>query len=385
MVLATTVLAGPGVAAESDFVAPVKVAPGNLPSLAVDGAGKSHIAYTNDKRGLSYATNKSGSWVRQTITRSPADPTTRDTQASLAVDGNGKVHIAFVRYDFSVPNGGLGLFYATNKSGSWVVKKLHAGNDLAPSLAVHRGAVHIAFWVYAYPGRDSVKHLSNETGTWEIQNVTSAGSPGYPSLMLIKGDPRIAFVRFTHISESTPCGVYLWRPGTDPVWTSRDASNPTDPMPFNTCDFTRPTVGLVSDGIHIVFGHRDTGEVGNLWHSYKQASANGAWGIEQIAMNTQSTSNPTADMAGGRIDVVFSRELECVGCRNGLHYIKVTKQPEGGWAPNIGGPQRITTRSDTCAATTPYSCDVTPSLALVNGSDYLAFYRGGAGVMHTHN
>ena len=70
------------------------------PSLALDGNGKAHIAFTRAGAGIYYATNASGGWVATLLTSDDADQ-----QPTLAVDGAGTVHIAFVR-------AGIGPYYA---------------------------------------------------------------------------------------------------------------------------------------------------------------------------------------------------------------------------------------------------------------------------------
>src|SRR4030042_3302151 len=82
-------------------------------AIAVDSNGKLHISYTG-AGGLKYATNASGSWVRQTVDSNYGDYT------SIAVDSNNKVHISYYDSNWII----RGLRYATNASGSWVIQTL---------------------------------------------------------------------------------------------------------------------------------------------------------------------------------------------------------------------------------------------------------------------
>lgn len=57
---------------------------------------------------------------------------------ALALDRAGKAHIA-------VQNGGRGVWYVTNVAGSWKKCQLSSGDDRAPSITVANDVVHVAF------------------------------------------------------------------------------------------------------------------------------------------------------------------------------------------------------------------------------------------------
>ncbi len=143
-------------------------------SIAVDGAGKTHISYYDRTNfDLKYATDVSGSWVTSTIDAAG----NVGGATSIAVDGVGKVHISYV------DNNNGYVKYATDASGSWVISTIvPAGLALGlTSIAVDgAGKVHVS---YHDDDNGYLKYVTDVSGTWVTSTIDAAGSVGaYPSI-----------------------------------------------------------------------------------------------------------------------------------------------------------------------------------------------------------
>ncbi len=137
------------------------------PSLALDSAGKGHVAYLERTApsSLKYATNASGSWQRQTL-----DMGGVGSGNSLAIDSTGKVHVTYVAGSART------LKYATNASGSWVVTTVDVAGTVGlgdTSLAIDTNdKLHVTF--YDGPNKD-LGYVTNMSGTWVARSLVSGG------------------------------------------------------------------------------------------------------------------------------------------------------------------------------------------------------------------
>lgn len=194
--LATTVVTGTAGAA-TGWSGPTRIASGDFYSVetVVDGTGAIH-AVSQRGSDLVYATNASGSWTQVTIT-DPVDR--RDYMPSLAVDSAGKAHVAFAR--FCEPCYETeGIFYITNKLGGpnagWPTSAtlLATGHLYDPSLQVRGGAIHLA-----YVGDDALpRYRNNASGSWVTKKVSTTrwAQAGVSLRVGSDGDARIAFSDF---------------------------------------------------------------------------------------------------------------------------------------------------------------------------------------------
>lgn len=156
------------------WATPVTVAPAGpqsatspyAPSVAFAPDGSLHVAYivpNGDQRGLFYATNKSGTWQSTKIANAS---TLGDEWTSIVVDGNGRAHVVY-------QNIAGGVFYLTNQGGSWVSKRLAGGTGLVvyPEIAVgSNNRVHIVYFV---PGSSpGLRYATNNSGKWVTKRIT---------------------------------------------------------------------------------------------------------------------------------------------------------------------------------------------------------------------
>ena len=152
-------------------------------SSLVDGNGKMHIAYGEDR--LYYATNTSGSWVITVV--DAASATGENT--SLALDSNGKVHISYYEeVDMSNAN----LKYATNVSGKWIkttldaVGTVHVVTYSSTAIAIDgNGKVHISYLDY---DDGAINYVTNILGSWAITPIDIIGFASNCSIAIDSGN-----------------------------------------------------------------------------------------------------------------------------------------------------------------------------------------------------
>lgn len=189
------------VAAVDGWAGPTRVVPALSPispSLVLDADGSAHVAFVEGSSeagpsGIFYATNLGGGWHKERVT------TGDDFYArpSIGLDPAGNVFIAFARVtcpDPSCETGTSRIYVASDKSGEWVVNPRTAGPaDLAPSLVVRDGKLHIAFQRRDFPGflgspDSGIWYATNVSGGWAETQVASAEGKCYidqlPSMAL---------------------------------------------------------------------------------------------------------------------------------------------------------------------------------------------------------
>ncbi len=127
------------------------------PHLAIDQADHAHIAYeTISLNSLVYATNASGAWEFQTVGYSLDF---WSESIAIAVDSAGYAHLVWGYYF---------TYYATNRSGSWVVEELlisatsvDIAVDANDQVHISGGYLHL---VYATKVDDEWQYETIETG-----------------------------------------------------------------------------------------------------------------------------------------------------------------------------------------------------------------------------
>ncbi|MBA3959290.1 MAG: hypothetical protein H0X60_02680 [Chloroflexi bacterium] len=216
VLLAAPAAAVPGWSAPARVVAALEP---SAPSVALDANGALHVAYhegyLDAPPGVFYATNEGGSWHKERVTTG-GDGYARP---SIALDGEGNVFIAFALLncpDPSCESGTSRVNVATNKSGSWVAKPRTAGPaDLAPSLVVKDGKLHVAFQRRTFPGflgaaSSGIWYATNADGSWVSTQVASAEAKCYvdqfPSFALDASGR--AFIGYERPRTPPDCGGF---------------------------------------------------------------------------------------------------------------------------------------------------------------------------------
>lgn len=296
------------------------------PTLAVDGAGKAHVAF---ERGgdIYYATNAGGAWVTTPISTTPAD----EYRPAIALDGSGQAHIAY--FSGSPPN--LDLYYASNAGGAWSTEvagstnmpatwNLHLGlaldgagrayiayhthdgsdyeievryqenqrgaapsggwvtrpvtdnavNDEYPSIAIDgSGAIHIAYQSYDTAAHFyDVWYATYNGSAWSFSQVTASAflDDIAPSLAL-DGTGK------AHIAWEITSGVDIPEIG---YATNASGAWITTTLTANTEHDTNPSLAVDGSGqAHIAYEYYD----GTQYHIYYTSNAGGAWATDEVA------------------------------------------------------------------------------------------------------
>jgi hypothetical protein len=174
------------------------------PSLALTIGGTPSVAYvvpTSTTAGdLRIASKTVGGWVDRTIaTGDVASP-------SLRIDQWSKRHVVFVRRS----GAGAGLYYATDRSGTWETTRLTTAADVAtPRLLLDvEGSAHV---VYARSDATAphVLYATNASDAWQTSTVSGATGGSNPEIALDPtGRPVVAFLGGPSFAAS-------------PVWVAR--------------------------------------------------------------------------------------------------------------------------------------------------------------------
>lgn len=138
-------------------------------SVALDRDNKLHVCYESFNIGLKYATNKTGTWAT-TMIFSENSNTANGGGSDITVDSSGFVHIVYAT--FSISGGDTaGIVYATNRSGSWVrttITYSTVGQFSGVGIAVTpAGKTHIVYG-------DQTMHViykNNLAGSWTSGGV----------------------------------------------------------------------------------------------------------------------------------------------------------------------------------------------------------------------
>jgi len=200
---------------------------GKHSSIAVDPEGVLRIAYYNaSQKNLMLATNWFAAiWTVQTVD----DTDDVGEYASLAFDAAGDPHISYYHRN------NKDLMYATRQGvGPWAIEAVDFEDDVGQhtSLALSpSGAVHISY--YDSGGKD-LKHASQTSdGSWRTQTVDSVGDVGkYTSLAF---DP----TGVPHISYYADTGRNLRFASADDMgaWTSQSVDSVGDVGKFTSLAF----------------------------------------------------------------------------------------------------------------------------------------------------
>jgi hypothetical protein len=190
--------------------------------VAVDAQGHLHLLFnqclnaegsgTCEGSGIYYRTNRTGSWVTVRIA-----PQQQDTPEDLTTDGAGNVHVVFSReyWDQGKENTlPLGVFYVTNAGGTWRTLKAAGPGRMAQIERTPGGQIHI---VYAHvDGNLGIFLATLRNGVWYRSEVIPEYA-FYPSTG-IESDGRlhIAFMRM-----AIDPGIYhaVWQNG---AWSRRE-------------------------------------------------------------------------------------------------------------------------------------------------------------------
>ncbi len=124
-----------------------------MPDLALDPLGRPRLVFLRSGVGTYYARKVAGTWTRELVTDGG--------DASLAIDSNGSAHVVF-----ETPY----VTYATNRSGSWIATPLtdygiDFGTASGPRVELHEGTPYVVF------GRSEGDGTEESLGLYEAHRL----------------------------------------------------------------------------------------------------------------------------------------------------------------------------------------------------------------------
>jgi hypothetical protein len=372
-----------------NFTAPAQIGTGGAPSTVTDANGHTLVAY--GAVGIHLLVQRNGTWTDRSVTTSTSKHT--DAAPSLAVDAAGHRYIAFSRFDLTAkPARSIGIWLATDRSGSWRTSRLTTGTDYAPSVAVDgAGNVHLAYERVRSSG-STIHYGTNKSGSWVDTTLAKSGAPLSPAIALVGGSPNVAYLR-TQTAGGADCGVYLWRKSSGSEWISGRWLNDHYYNEFTDCwgFYGRPAIGAAKDGVNVLFLYSGTYPAPAAYHA---SQTSGIWSSDQLYLFNSPSAVPSvyidAAFTSTRIDVVTTQFNDCraaPNCGNGLYFGRFSyKQPGDFWSGHL---ERLTSRSDDCnqrgsSGTGPYTCDDQPTVALAGSRDEVVFVRAGGKIEYMH-
>ncbi len=217
-------------------------------AMTVDDTGRVHVV-SESGQGLRYTTNVSGAWTTIRVSHAGSD---REPSVALA---GGKVYIAYaIIGDSAERNGGrsVGIYLATNRTGSWVTTRVTGNQGVWPSIKVRAGKVHIA-----YLAPRGVRYLTDQSGHWtDVRVWTRASSVlsayyrlGTSLVLDAAGTAHIAFARERAPDEDSS-GIsngISYATNASGGWKVRTITASRDRVDRIVLDGTRPVIGFERD------------------------------------------------------------------------------------------------------------------------------------------
>ncbi len=275
---------------EQDWYGTVVAPSAATVGVARAAGGALHVAYGG--HGLFYATNASGTWVSRLLDNVSA------CCASVAVDGAGRVHVAYLADD--------GIHPPSIRYGVWDGSQFgettlfHASWVGSISLALDlKGHAHLAFVAdvndYLHP---LLMYGDDLTGPLTPAALTTVANFSTPNALLSSS---LAVDREGHVyiaaalgGSSFVTGIYI-HASTD--WHFEEVDTSSDRMDW---------VSLAADStnhLHLAYSH--LGAVGAAWTLRYATNVTGSWSMQDVAAGSPSGYTTLSLDASDRPHLLF--------------------------------------------------------------------------------
>lgn len=260
------------------------------PYLVVDRFDETHVTYRHsDKPGVIYASNKSGSWVKQRLTSNLDHP------FAIAVDAAQKVYVVFQRE----LNDAVAFRLVSNRTGGWATTSLsiiHADAydvhiQVDPAKKIH----------LAWTTDEHAWYATNASGTWVRRQLDHAMGANTKIALDKNGNVHLLYLQCTNDGSGTCDGAG--------IYYETDASGSWVAQRISTDQEDKPQDLLVDPAgkVHLVFAREYNSQAQpNLpLGVYYMTNASGAWTTSRAAAPGRMGS--IARTPGGAIHISFAR------------------------------------------------------------------------------
>ncbi len=184
---------------------------GSYPSLALDSSDQPHVVYTDDRlRDLYYAHISGTVWITETV--ETGGGIENNIYSSLVLDQADQPHVGYYNASLSI------VHYAYKSGASWTVETVDevdfsTASGLVSLARSTDGQPHLTY----YDDRTGrFKHATYVGDTWQLEVVDRAGNFGLASAMALdaNGQPHLSFCRIT----SDDCAELLYATLQGSAW-----------------------------------------------------------------------------------------------------------------------------------------------------------------------
>jgi len=164
---------------------------GSYASLAIDGAGRAHIAYAHTDgpggwaAGPKYAVRNGNSWTVETLPTYLA----HGAYTSLAVDANGDPHMAFSGNESD-------LGYAVKRGSVWTIQKVDDVRDVICYTSLQLNEDGYPRISYLHRSPRNLKYAAWDGSRWNVETLDAPALSEAPIALALDslGNPHIAFM-----------------------------------------------------------------------------------------------------------------------------------------------------------------------------------------------
>jgi hypothetical protein len=152
--------------------------------IALDSTGGVHMCeiriYHNELR---YVTNASGQWVVEVL-----EDQTNPQECDITVDGNDEVHIVYTNYNPYT------MHHFHKASGAWSVERVDGDDFLEQIPMIETDENGSLFIVYHDNDNDDLILADNAEGSWRTRVVDAYGNVGrYQSMVIAENDIHLVY------------------------------------------------------------------------------------------------------------------------------------------------------------------------------------------------
>lgn len=184
------------------------------PTLALSAGGAVHAAWVRQGYGIRYTTNRTGTWGVEVVKGGSGGES-----PSIALTNGGSPSVAFT---VSMSRTSNALRIASKISTGWVYRTVATGDIGQPSLQIDQFSKRHIVWVKRTGTSPGLYYATDRSGTWRTTRLTSATDVAAPRLVLdLARNAHVAYER-----TGTTLSRVLYVTNASGAWKTTTASAP---------------------------------------------------------------------------------------------------------------------------------------------------------------